>query len=140
VNATTPATVVTPQLGVGDKAATEVFARHGATTATPPAAAARSKARRKHRIRPVVVSMLEIQTVMPDDAGVYTCAPSNARNHSVVVHVIQGSIDRNILFCELLGSMLCSLCWLILTNVRQGKFEFFFVCHKTQWFESLPQI
>jgi hypothetical protein len=46
--------------------------------------------RRKNRIRPIVVSMLEIQMVMPDDAGSYTCAPSNARNHSAVVHVIQG--------------------------------------------------
>lgn len=46
--------------------------------------------RRKNRIRPIVVSMLEIQMVMPDDAGAYTCAPSNARNHSAVVHVIQG--------------------------------------------------
>ena len=53
----------------------------------------RSKSRRKTRIRPIVVSMLEIQTVMPDDAGTYTCAPSNARNRSAVVHVIQGNAD-----------------------------------------------
>ena len=38
----------------------------------------------------VLVSSLYIDTVKPEDAGKYTCAPSNARNHSVVVHVIKG--------------------------------------------------
>jgi hypothetical protein len=50
----------------------------------------RLKSRRRNRNRTLVVSMLQIQMVMPDDAGTYTCAPSNARNHSAVVHVIQG--------------------------------------------------
>ena len=69
---------------------TDVYARQSVTTSTS-TVASRSKPRlRKYRIRPVVVSMLEITTVMPDDAGTYTCAPSNAKNHSVVVHVIQG--------------------------------------------------
>ena len=39
---------------------------------------------------PEIVSSLLIQTVKPRDAGTYTCAPSNARNYSVVVHVIKG--------------------------------------------------
>jgi len=38
----------------------------------------------------ILVSTLRIDTVRPKDAGIYTCAPSNARNHSVVVHVIKG--------------------------------------------------
>ena len=38
----------------------------------------------------ILVSTLRIDTVRPKDAGTYTCAPSNARNHSVVVHVIKG--------------------------------------------------
>ena len=41
---------------------------------------------------PEIVSSLLIQTVKPRDAGTYTCAPSNARNYSVVVHVIKGII------------------------------------------------
>ena len=40
--------------------------------------------------RKMLVSTLRIDTVRPKDAGTYTCAPSNARNHSVVVHVIKG--------------------------------------------------
>ena len=71
---------------------TDVYSRHSVTTASTATTVAKSKARRKHRIRPLVVSILEISTVMPDDAGTYTCAPSNARNHSVVVHVIQGTV------------------------------------------------
>ena len=39
---------------------------------------------------PEVISSLHIKTVRPKDAGTYTCAPSNARNYSVVVHVIKG--------------------------------------------------
>ena len=39
---------------------------------------------------PEIVSSLHIKTVRPKDAGIYTCAPSNARNYTVVVHVIKG--------------------------------------------------
>ena len=39
---------------------------------------------------PEIVSGLYIETVRPKDAGTYTCAPSNARNYSVVIHVIKG--------------------------------------------------
>ena len=39
----------------------------------------------------VLVSSLHIDNVRPKDAGTYTCSPSNARNHSVVVHVIKGT-------------------------------------------------
>ena len=58
----------------------------------------RLKSRRRNRNRTLIVSMLEIQMVMPDDAGTYTCAPSNARNHSAVVHVIQGIIYQKFAF------------------------------------------
>ena len=44
-----------------------------------------------HEEEAVLVSSLYIDTVKPEDAGKYTCAPSNARNHSVVVHVIKGT-------------------------------------------------
>ena len=48
-----------------------------------------------HEEEAVLVSSLYIDTVKPEDAGKYTCAPSNARNHSVVVHVIKGkNIDK----------------------------------------------
>ena len=53
----------------------------------------------------ILVSTLRIDTVRPKDAGTYTCAPSNARNHSVVVHVIKGQyiyvfdICTNICIC-----------------------------------------
>ncbi|XP_059081391.1 uncharacterized protein LOC131879162 [Tigriopus californicus] len=40
------------------------------------------------RLEPV--SKLEVSNVTLGDAGAYTCAPSNARNHSVVVHVVKG--------------------------------------------------
>ena len=40
---------------------------------------------------PEIVSSLHIKTVRPKDAGIYTCAPSNARNYTVVVHVIKGT-------------------------------------------------
>jgi hypothetical protein len=89
-NSTTAASATTATSDLVDK--TDVYSRHSATTASPP----KSKTRRKNRIRPVVVSVLEITTVMPDDAGTYTCAPSNARNHSVVVHVIQGNSSHAI--------------------------------------------
>ena len=46
---------------------------------------------------PEIVSSLLIQTVKPRDAGTYTCAPSNARNYSVVVHVIKGILLKIIL-------------------------------------------
>ena len=38
----------------------------------------------------MAVSTLDIVNVTAADAGIYTCAPSNARNHSVVVHVVKG--------------------------------------------------
>ena len=38
----------------------------------------------------MAVSALDILNVTAADAGIYTCAPSNARNHSVVVHVVKG--------------------------------------------------
>lgn len=41
----------------------------------------------------VLVSSLHIGNVSPRDAGTYTCSPSNARNHSVVVHVIKGRFN-----------------------------------------------
>lgn len=46
--------------------------------------------RRQRRRRTVLVSSLDIFNVLASDAGSYTCAPSNARNHSVVVHVVKG--------------------------------------------------
>ena len=42
----------------------------------------------------MAVSTLEIVNVTAADAGIYTCAPSNARNHSVVVHVVKGKKER----------------------------------------------
>jgi hypothetical protein len=86
VNATTTVKSTTMSDGIDKTAsATEVYSRQSGTATARP-----KTSRRKTRIRPLVVSMLEIQMVMPDDAGTYTCAPSNAKNHSVVVHVIQG--------------------------------------------------
>ena len=55
----------------------------------------RPASRTADRKKPVVVSSLYIDTVTPKDAGTYTCAPSNARNHSVVVHVIKGKKDSS---------------------------------------------
>ena len=46
---------------------------------------------------PEIVSGLHIVTVRPKDAGTYTCAPSNARNYSVVVHVIKGKKDPTVM-------------------------------------------
>ena len=46
-----------------------------------------------HEEEAVLVSSLYIDTVKPENAGTYTCAPSNARNHSVVVHVIKGNVN-----------------------------------------------
>ena len=41
------------------------------------------------RSRPV--SALEVSNVTSADAGEYMCAPSNAKNYSVVVHVVKGT-------------------------------------------------
>ena len=38
----------------------------------------------------MLVSTMDIFDVRLSDAGIYTCAPSNARNHSVIVHVVKG--------------------------------------------------
>ena len=52
-----------------------------------------------HEEEAVLVSSLYIDTVKPEDAGKYTCAPSNARNHSVVVHVIKGkNMNRTVIY------------------------------------------
>ena len=46
--------------------------------------------------RPRWVSSIEIKNVTSaEDAGVYTCAPSNAKNYSIVVHVVQGQYRLN---------------------------------------------
>ena len=42
----------------------------------------------------MAVSTLDIVNVTTADAGIYTCAPSNALNHSVVVHVVKGKGER----------------------------------------------
>ena len=44
----------------------------------------------------MAVSTLDIVNVTASDAGIYTCAPANAKNHSVVVHVVKG---KRRLFC-----------------------------------------
>ena len=49
----------------------------------------------------MAVSALDILNVTAADAGIYTCAPSNARNHSVVVHVVKGKGEEwKKLFCR----------------------------------------
>lgn len=48
------------------------------------------KYKRRRRRRNVLVSTLDIFDVRQTDGGVYTCAPSNAKNHSVIVHVVKG--------------------------------------------------
>ena len=50
----------------------------------------RRKFKRRRRRKNVLVSTLEIFDVRMTDGGVYTCAPSNAKNHSVIVHVVKG--------------------------------------------------
>ncbi len=37
-----------------------------------------------------IVSILTIERVTPEHTGNYTCAPSNARQASVLVHVVDG--------------------------------------------------
>ena len=54
---------------------------------------------------PEVVSSLHIKTVRPKDAGIYTCAPSNARNYTIVVHVIKGTYNDPILNSPKLPSL-----------------------------------
>ena len=51
------------------------------------------KFKRRRRRRNVLVSTLDIFDVSQTDGGVYTCAPSNAKNHSVMVHVVKGMIQ-----------------------------------------------
>ena len=54
----------------------------------------------------MAVSTLDVANATAADAGIYTCAPSNARNHSVVVHVVRGKCwderlaGRALLFCR----------------------------------------
>lgn len=55
-----------------------------------PAKRRRRKFKRRRRRKNVLVSTLEIFDVRMTDGGVYTCAPSNAKNHSVIVHVVKG--------------------------------------------------
>lgn len=50
----------------------------------------RRKFKRRRRRKSVLVSTLDIFDVRQTDGGVYTCAPSNAKNHSVIVHVVKG--------------------------------------------------
>ena len=50
----------------------------------------RRKFKRRRRRKSVLVSTLDIFDVHQTDGGVYTCAPSNAKNHSVIVHVVKG--------------------------------------------------
>ena len=55
------------------------------------------KYKRRRRRRNVLVSTLDIFDVRQSDKGVYTCAPSNAKNHSVIVHVVKGKYTLMIL-------------------------------------------
>ena len=48
------------------------------------------KYKRRRRRKNVLVSTLDIFDVRQTDGGVYTCTPSNAKNHSVIVHVVKG--------------------------------------------------
>jgi hypothetical protein len=41
-----------------------------------------------------VVSTLDVLNVTLADAGIYTCSPSNAKNYSVVVHVVKGELSE----------------------------------------------
>ena len=50
--------------------------------------------RRRKRKRVLLASTLDIYNVLPSDAGTYTCDPSNAKNYSVVVHVVKGALQR----------------------------------------------
>jgi len=56
------------------------------------------KFKRRRRRRNVLVSTLDIFDVSQTDGGVYTCAPSNAKNHSVMVHVVKGMIHFFLLY------------------------------------------
>ena len=93
VNVTTSTSTVT-STSVSDFTNKTLISVSGMSDVTRATVTQRLKSRRRNRNRTLVVSMLEIQMVMPDDAGTYTCAPSNARNHSAVVHVIQGMEAR----------------------------------------------
>ena len=53
----------------------------------------RRKFKRRRRRKSVLVSTLDIFDVRQTDGGVYTCAPSNAKNHSVIVHVVKGKYN-----------------------------------------------
>ena len=55
----------------------------------------------------MAVSTLDIVNVTAADAGIYTCAPSNARNHSVVVHVVKGKKGERIKDVLPMGKSLC---------------------------------
>ena len=93
VNVTTSTSTIT-STSVSDFTNKTLISTSGISDVTRATVNQRLKSRRRNRNRTLVVSMLEIQMVMPDDAGTYTCAPSNARNHSAVVHVIQGTDTR----------------------------------------------
>jgi len=51
------------------------------------------KFKRRRRRKNVLVSTLDIFDVRQTDGGVYTCTPSNAKNHSVIVHVVKGNLN-----------------------------------------------
>ena len=55
------------------------------------------KFKRRRRRKNVLVSTLDIFDVRQTDGGVYTCTPSNAKNYSVIVHVVKGN---TYLFCS----------------------------------------
>jgi hypothetical protein len=96
VNVTTSTSTIT-STSVSDYSHKAVVSTSGTSEVSRQSVNQRLKSRRRNRNRTLVVSMLEIQMVMPDDAGTYTCAPSNARNHSAVVHVIQGMMAKTTL-------------------------------------------
>ena len=59
------------------------------------------KFKRRRRRKNVLVSTLDIFDVRQTDGGVYTCTPSNAKNHSVIVHVVKGNF--HLFVCSMAG-------------------------------------
>eukprot|EP00094_Tigriopus_californicus_P008358 TCALIF_08053-PA protein Name:"Protein of unknown function" AED:0.33 eAED:0.38 QI:0/0/0/0.5/1/1/2/0/174 len=73
------------------------------------------------RLEPV--SKLEVSNVTLGDAGAYTCAPSNARNHSVVVHVVKGMRSENSVDMEHLGYCYTRVSGVIMTDEAVSLFK-----------------